>query len=286
MLLKKVIIGYLQFNVQGIIDASAFHSAIKTTFIDNLIDQGDSDLAFRVGVSLMFDQINYFQLNFIQFFEICRIINAYISHDLPITEGFITKDNLLHNFENDRFHSKLDKHILEEYFMGFEQDKKLVKENKNRVPSDALRFEDYAVLEFYANIFKNYTDSSSYGSKLNSPGFINLFSTNKYIRKKYLIYISYSNFEDPTKMNQTNRHLGNIIDYDFITNQNFDFLEIENHVNFFLNEKNNNLLRESIKKNLVSVNSQAYDYANAKSKYLLHELIFFYLLFMYNLIYF
>lgn len=253
LLLKKIIIGYRQFNVMGRIDATAFYSAIKTTFIDKLIDQVDSDLAFRVGVSLMYDQINYFQMTFLQFFEICRIINAYISHDLSIGEGFLTKENLLHNFENDRFPSKINKIMLDDYFMNFEGDKQLNIENHSQFPTNALRFEDYAVLEFYANIFKNYTDTASFGQKLNSTGFVSLFSTNKYIRKKYLVYISYSNFEDTSKMNLSNHQVTNITDYDFITNFRSEFLEMESSVRLTLTERNKNYLKGKISKTLLAL---------------------------------
>ncbi len=252
LLLKRIVIGFRQFNVQGKIDSPSFYSAIKISFIDKLIDQTDSDLAFRVGVSLMYDQINYFQMDFIQFLEICRIINGFISHDVSIGEGFLTKENLLFNFEGDRFPSKINKLMFQDYYNMFEQDKKL-NIRKMEFPHNAMRFEDYAVIEFYANIFKNYTDPSTYGNKLNSTGFVDLFSTNKYIRKKYLVYISYSNFENLSRLNNSNSAPSNITDYDFLTNFQSEFLEMENNVNFSLE----NNLKESISKNLLMLKAKS-----------------------------
>lgn len=267
LLLKRIIIGFRQFNVQGKIDSASFYSAIKTSFIDKLIDQTDSDLAFRVGVSLMYDQINFFQMDFIQFFEICRIINAYISHDISIGEGFLTKENLLYNFEGDRFPSKVNKLMFQDYYSMFEQDKKL-NINKNQFPHNAMRFEDYAVIEFYANIFKNYTDPSTFGNKLNSTGFVDLISTNKYIRKKYLVYISYSNFEDLSKLNQSNSSPSNITDYDFLTNFQSEFLEMENNVKLSLE----NNLQESISKNLLLLNTKSRSKLNLFFNFKLNDL--------------
>lgn len=252
LLLKRIIIGFRQFNIQGKIDSASFYSAIKTSFIDRLIDQTDSDLAFRVGVSLMYDQINFFQMDFIQFFEICRIVNAYISHDISIGEGFLTKENLLFNFESDRFPSKINKIMFQDYYGMFDQDKKL-NINKMQFPHNAMRFEDYAVIEFYANIFKNYTDPSTYGNKMNITGFVNLVSTNKYIRKKYLVYISYSNFEDLSKINKSNPSPTNITDFDFLTNFQSEFLELENNVKSSLE----NNFKESISKNLLLLNTKS-----------------------------
>ncbi len=246
LLLKKIIIGFRQFNIQGKIDSASFYSAIKTSFMDKLIDQTDSDLAFRVGVSLMYDQIKFFQLDFIQFFEICRIINAYTSHDLSIGEGYITKENLLFNFESERFPSKINKIMFQEYFDIFEDDKSLNIDHL-QFPHNSMRFEDYALIEFYANIFRNYTDPVTYGAKLNRTGFVDLVSTNKYIRKKYLVYISYSNFEDLKKINNTSSYKDKITDYEFLTNFQSEFLEMENNINLNLE----NQMGDMISKNLL-----------------------------------
>jgi len=253
LLLKKIIIGYRQYNVQGKMDSNSFYSAIRTTFIDRLIDQTDSDLAFRIGISLMYDQINYFQMDFLQFFEICRIINAFTTHDLSISEGFITKENLLYNFDSDKYPSKINKVMFQDYYSTFDEDKSLDL-NSVQFPETAMRFEDYAVLEFFANIYKNYTDTSTFGNKLNMTGFIDLISTNKYIRKKYLVYISYSNFEEIPMYSVSDITRPNMTDYDFLTNFRSDFLETEN--NIMLNSENS--LKELISKNLLMIKEKTH----------------------------
>jgi hypothetical protein len=253
LLLKKIIIGFRHYNVQGKIDSQGFYSAIKTIFIDRLIDQTDSELAFRVGIELMYDTIKFFQMDFLQFFETSRIINAFTSHDLSISEGFLTKENILHNFEGDRFPSKITRYMFEDYFSIFEEDKKFDINLNDDFTYNSLRFEDYALLEFYANIFRNYTDPSTYHTKLNINGFSKLLSSNKYIRKKYLIYISYSNYEE-TQNNKTNTNKNEkenendhkTTDYDFLTNYRGEFLEIESSIGALnLNKK------ESLRKNLI-----------------------------------
>jgi hypothetical protein len=264
LLLKKIIIGFRQYNVQGKVDSQGFYTAIKTIFIDRLIDQTDSELAFRVGIGLMYDSIKFFQMDFLQLFETSRIINAYTSHDLSISEGFLTKENILNNFEGERFPSKINKYMFEDYFSIFEDDKKIDINLNYQFPYNALRFEDYAIVEFYANIFRNYTDPVTYYTKLNSTGFTNLVSSNKYIRKKYMVYISYSNFEETQNLNKTNNQYDNkITDYEFLTNYRGEFLEIESKIeesNLNLNKKEflgknlNNKMNSKSKKFLCNYN--------------------------------
>ncbi len=47
LLLKKMVIGYRQYHVNGLLDKDTFFSAIKTTFVDKRIDDVDSEIIFK-----------------------------------------------------------------------------------------------------------------------------------------------------------------------------------------------------------------------------------------------
>jgi hypothetical protein len=233
LLLKRIVIGFRQYHVMGYLDKETFYSALKTTFMDHILDEVDSEIAFRIALNLMFEKIKNYSLDFAQYFEICRLVNSFLSYGVNLGEGFITKDQLLRNYEGERIPSKLNSLMFEKYFDLFSEDFKLdVKTDSTKFDPNTLRFEDHAVLEFWANIFRNYTDPAFTIPTLNITGFKNLFLTNKYVRKKYFIYIAYSNFEDYDKINATAVNTSNITDFDFLTNFGSSFLEtnIEMHL--------------------------------------------------------
>jgi hypothetical protein len=191
LLFKRIVIGYRQFSVQGYLDKETFRSALKTTFVDHTIDEVDSEIAFRIALNLMFEKIKNFSLNFIQYFEICRLVNSFLSYGVNLGEGFITKDQVVRNYEADRVASKLNSLMYEKYFDLFSEDSKLdVRTETTKFDPLTLRFEDHAVLEFWANIFSNYTDPVLPYPSLNVTGFKNLFMKNKYMRKKILYVCS------------------------------------------------------------------------------------------------
>lgn len=250
LLLKRILIGYRQFNVQGYLDKETFRSALKTTFVDHTIDEVDSEIAFRIALNLMYEKIKNFSLNFIQYFEICRLVNSFLNYGVNLGEGFITKDQVVRNYEGHSFASKLNSIMYEKYFDLFSEDSRLeVRTETTKFDPLTLRFEDHAVLEFWANIFSNYTDPGLAYPSLNVTGFKNLFMTNKYVRKKYFTYVAYSNFEDYNTINTTLAFSSNITDYDFLTNFGTNFLEtsVESHLEKNKLRNNKNMLRKNQK---------------------------------------
>lgn len=255
LLFKKIVIGYRQYNVNGILDKETFYSAVKTTFVDKLIDEMDAEIAYRIAINLMFEKIKDYKLDFSHYFEICRLVNSFLSFGVTIGEGYVTKDQILQNYEGDRYPSKLNSITYEKYFSLFQEDRSLnLNTDSTSFDPDTLRFEDHATLEFWANIYSNYTDPSFSIPALNMTGFKKLFLTNKYMPKKYWIYIAYSNFEDYLKMNSTQYNSSNITDYDFLINFQSSFIEtsakyamekskMKNHMR---NHMKNNLRKEKV----------------------------------------
>lgn len=230
LLLKKIIIGFRQYHVGGYLDRQSFYSAIKTSFIDKLIDEIDSEIAFRIALNLMYQQIQNLRLNFIQYFEICRIVNIFLSYDVTIGEGYITKDQLLNKYESGSFPSKLNSQMMEAYFSLFKNEDSFQSDKSHKSDPNTLRFEDYANLEFWGNVYRNYTDAIAPWPALNVTGFTDLFATNKYILQKYWLYIGYSNFEDYEKIQANYITQSNMTDYDFLTNFQASFIEMGSSV--------------------------------------------------------
>lgn len=249
LLFKKIVIGFRQFNVDGKLEKDTFYSALKVSFIDKLIDQLDSELAFRMAINLMFDTINNYKLNFMQYFEICRLANSFFTFGYSIGEGFITKDQVVNNFEGARYPTKLNTYMYEEYFNLFNEDKDLnVIPDNTKLDPLSLRFEDFSTLEFWANIFTNYTDPTQTIPSLNMTGFKDLFLTNKYMRMKYWVYIAYSNFQDYASISNSTIAASNITDYDFLTNFNLNFVEVKT-------KKKSNFLKTSVFEKLGTLSS-------------------------------
>jgi hypothetical protein len=237
ILLKKIIIGFNQYNVHGMLEKDTFFSALKTTFVDFLIDELDAEIAFKVALNLMlFD--GTLKISFPIYFEICRLVNMYLAFGVTIGEGFITKEQILRNYENIVYPSKLNFQYLKKYFSIFDDDfsDPIISGSADLSSSEplsptafdenSLRFEDFTNLEFWANIFTNYTITSS----LNATGFTELITKNKYIHPDFLKYLGYSNFEDLSKIQIEPDASSNITEIDFLNGfqiSHFSFLETE-----------------------------------------------------------
>jgi hypothetical protein len=55
------------------------------------------------------------------YLEICRIINSYLGYGVSLGEGYITKEQILRNFENVVYPSKLNSILLKKYFSIYDQ---------------------------------------------------------------------------------------------------------------------------------------------------------------------
>ena len=234
--LKRIIIGFRQYNVNGLLDKTAFTSAFRTTFTDQLIDDVDSEVAFRLGIYLMYDYISNFQIDFIQYFEICRMVNTYFSFGVTIGEGYLTKHQLMTNYEERNYPSKISSIMFEKYFNLFSEDSGFNADMEStKFDPNSLKFEDFCSLEFWSNIFGNYTDTKMPNNLavLNQTGFVELIKNNKYFKKKYLVYVAYSNFEDLNSLTSASFTNNTITDYDFLTDFNVNLLETNSkHLNF------------------------------------------------------
>jgi Ca2+-binding EF-hand superfamily protein len=233
MLMKRIVIGFRQYNVNGYLDKNAFVTAFKTTFADRIIDEMDSELAFRMGVYLM--QTDKVELSFIQYFEVCRIVSNYYTFGVTIGEGYVTRNQLMTS--GYQLPSKVTPSMYEKYFNLFTDDKELhVNLDNTKIDPDILKFEDFCSIDFWVNIMANYTDPSSNNPSLNVDGFEKL-AHNKYFKERYITYITNSNFEDMKMLNNTipDNPASNNTDFEFLTN--FNFLQVNNHKSFLQSGK-------------------------------------------------
>jgi hypothetical protein len=279
LLLKKIIIGFRQYHVSGFLDKETFFSSVKTTFVDKNIDEMDSEISYRIAISLMYEKIKDFQINFIQYFEICRLMNSFLSYGVGISDGFITRDQLMTNYQSEKFPNKLNNIIFEKYFSLFDDDKSLnINLDTTQFDPNTIRFEDLATLEFWANIFIKHIDTTENIPCLNITGFKDLFEKERYVRKKYWVYIAYSNFEDYSKINDTSINPTNITDFDFLNNFENTFLETYSEYTLKkLKIKKNNLRKEKfnlrnkenlyIKDKYQFTNKDKFNSMNAKNSY-------------------
>ena len=199
LLLRKIIIGFRQNHIDGKLDKEMFKYSIKISFNDKMIDDIDLELAFKTSVFLMKEKIVNFQLNFLQYLEICRIVNSFYSFDVSISEGWITRQEIYNGYEYSRFPSKIYKSMFDGYFQLFEEDHKL-NENKLEANYDQLsmQFETFAFIEFWGNIYGNY----SLNFRMNQTGFIDI-SQNQYFPSQFKNYLNKTNFEDSSQINVT-----------------------------------------------------------------------------------
>lgn len=235
ILFKRIFIGFKQYQIVGLLDNNSFQSAIRTSFNDKFIDDVDSELAFRISINLMFEQVKDNKLNFIQFFESCRLINTYMAFGVTMGEGYLTRIEILNNLENNKFPSKIKSDMVKKYFDSFKDDIELnINAENTKFDPNSLRFEDWATLEFYANIFQNYTQTEPRSMGLmNDTGFTSLFMENRYTHKKHKVYIAFSNFQNYEKISETTfPQNDNITDFDFLTSAT-SFLELESNYKKF-----------------------------------------------------
>jgi hypothetical protein len=232
MLLKRIVIGYRQYNINGLLDKNAFMTAFKTTFADKIIDEMDSELAFRMGIYLMSKKVDKNELNFIEYFELCRIVSNYYTFGVTIGEGYLTKSQLITG--DYKLASNVTASMFEKYFNLFAEDIELqVNLDNTKIDPNLLKFEDYCSIDFWVNIISNYTDPNMNLPSLNLVGLSKLVS-NKYFKGKYTNYLANSNFEDFKLLNSTVVANNNNTDYDFLTN--FNFIQLNSKTKSFLGD--------------------------------------------------
>lgn len=170
--------------------------------------------------------------------------------------GFVSKDELIHRYESTRYPSKMTEEMYQAYFDFFKEDFNLDIHYENTiVDPNILTFNDYAVVEFWANIFRNYTDPNIGEPSLDKKGLYKLVKKNKYFDNKFWTYISYSNFEHKNHKLKLKK---NLTDYEFLTtttpSESYpSFMETYTEVG--LNKINMNFLSSKIKLNLDNNNT-------------------------------
>lgn len=229
LILKRIVIGYRQYQDNGKLDKKAFFSAIRTTFMNNLIDEMDAEIIFRLGINLMYDPtVEEEQIDLMQYFEICRLVNSYFNYGVTIGEGFLTRDILTKRFESSRYPSKMTPIMYDAFFNLFSEDINLkTKYDSTKLDPNTIKFEDYITIEFWANIFLKYANTTrdiTFPS-IDKQGFKSLVKTDRHFRKNYWKYIAYSNFEDYSDIDKVVLPATNITDFDFLTNFQINFIQ-------------------------------------------------------------
>ena len=89
---------------------------------------------------------------------------------------------------------------------------------------------------------------------LNETHFTKLITTNKYIKDKYLYFLTFSNFEDLNNINPSSLVKDTLTDYDFMTDFSLNLLEIK--TKHFLKKKTSvfDQIGNSAKTSLFSLN--------------------------------
>jgi hypothetical protein len=265
MLFKRILVGYRQYHINGLLDRNAFTMAFKTTFSDKIIDELDSNLAFQMALYLMSEKVVNNQLMFSQYFEICRLVSNYFMFGITIGEGYVTKSQLLSG--GYEIPIRLSVKMFEKYFSFFNDDEMLkVNLDNTKIDPNLLKFEDYCAIDFWGNIFANYVDPNSNALTLNLNGFANVVK-NKYFRQKFLTYISFSNFEDAKQFDNKSlvENTDKNTDFDFLTN--FSFIQVGSKKSNGKIEKTNSSVFETLKtgKNKASLFDQFKQNENSKN---------------------
>lgn len=231
MIFKKAVIGFRESHIQGLLDQETFRKAFKLVF--NQLESVDIDLAFHTGRFLLSkNQTDYFY-NFNQFFEISRITNNFLNYDVSISEGYLTSSDMLQGI-ND-VPSKMSIDLFKRYYSLFDENKEI--DINSIIDPKALRYQDYCSLEYWANIFSNYTLSTQ-SYKLDEKSFSSLISDA--LNDDFKSYIVNSNFQDEKSLNQ-DHYIMDASDYEFMINDQSSFIETKQ--SFDLNSDIDSLIK-------------------------------------------
>jgi hypothetical protein len=161
------------------------------------------------------------------------------------------------NYEERNYPTKITSHMFENYFNMFAEDSGFGGSLENtKFDPNSLKYEDFCSLEFWSNIFGNYTDVNMADGfhVLNETGFVELVKTNKYFKSKYSSYLNYSNFEDLDKIDTSSFTNSSLTDYDFLTDFSLNLLETKSK--HFMKKKSSvfDKLEATTKTSLYSMN--------------------------------
>lgn len=250
---KRSVIGFRESEVNGLLDQESFRKAFKTAFSSLTIDNFDIDLVFHTGYYLAAKNITDYFFDFPQFFEISRVTNNFMNYGVSIADGYLTYQDTVREAD---FPGKMNSDLFKRYYYLFETEDIAVSniDFATSVDPKILRFQDYASLEYWANIFTNYTETNSLSlQRMNLTGFTTMVKEG--LRVEYQNYIAYSNFQDETSL-MTDNYMINTTDYEFLMNIG-SFLETSNKVEYREKSKKFNLRNKKIHEVKISGGSKA-----------------------------
>lgn len=240
---KRAVIGFRESEISGILDQETFRKGFKTAFSSMLVDNFDIDLVYHTGYFLLAKNITDFFYDFPQFFEICRLTNNFMNYGVSIAEGYLTEQDTVR--DND-FPSKITSDFFKRYYSLFETESIAVTnyDFATSVDPTVIRFQDYVALEYWANIFTNYTETSFLTlQRMNKTGFGMFIKEG--LKREYQSYIAYSNFMDETSL-KTDNYLINTTDYEFLMNIG-SFIEKDSEVTV------KEIIKESINQEVMGI---------------------------------
>lgn len=222
---KRMFVGFKNNNLNNQLDKELFMKAFKLSYNDYALDKQDLDLIFKVGSELV--SKNTTSLSFADFFEVGRITSSYLSYGIPISQGYLTYNDILNS---QHACSKMNSDYFKRYFSVIVGDDKTGIYNAFNINIDthSLRFQDFFTLEYWANWFDMYSETDNMGSRrLNNDGFANILKDK--LKENMKRYLAFSNFEDEKSFKYILSPM-NVTDMDFLLGKSFLELESANNL--------------------------------------------------------
>lgn len=222
---KRMFVGFKNHNLNNHLDKELFMKAFKLSYNDYALDKQDLELIFSVGSDLV--SKNSTSLTFNDYFEIGRITSSWLSYGIPISQGYLTRSDILSSPDGC---SKANIDYYRRYFSNIVSDDKAEISNAFGVNIDSItiRFQDFFTIEYWASWYGFYSESDNMGSrKMNEKGFEGILKHK--LKEKYKRYIAYSNFEDESKFKYSTSPI-NATDIDFLLGKSFLEFELTNTI--------------------------------------------------------
>ena len=224
LIFKRSIIGFREAEIINLLDQDSFKKAFRISFSSYQLDNFDLDMIFLSGRMLLSKNMTDYFYDFPQYFELSRITNCYLNYGVSISDGILTSQDTITDNDNP---SKMTSELFKRYYSLFESEEiQIATTFPDFIDPKIIRYQDYITLEYWANIFTNYTDSSFNVVRLNQTAFEEMV---KNLCDEYKNYIAYSNFQDESSL-KVNTYFINNTDYEFMMGLDSSFLEKEIHL--------------------------------------------------------
>lgn len=251
LLLKKIVISYKEVNVNNQLDKEGFKKALNIMLYDYNLDSFDIDLIFNTARQLVFKDTNNYILSFSEYFEIGRITSNFLNYNVNISYGFLSYKDTVNNsvvwskMNSDyfkRYYSLYNNNIINnnkkiEIFAIADNNETL---NNKQIILDPMniRYQDYAFLEYWANIFDSFIDKENINNKKINKNNFNMIVKNK-MKDNYQYYIAYSNFQEANNLKSTYDKI-KTTETEYLTGK-ISFMSIEDKESLIDNNKNNKI---------------------------------------------